>query len=69
MIPVPGLDGFHVLRDAFPDTFYKYEDKFYQYQMIIMVLLVIGGGRIISIPSNALINMMLSLASSFARLF
>ena len=69
LIPIPGLDGFHVLRDAFPDIFYKYEAKFYQYQMLIMVLLVIGGSKIISIPSNILFNMLIKLASSFARLF
>lgn len=69
LIPIPGLDGFHILRDAFPKVFYKYEAKFYQYQMIIMLLLVVGGSRIISIPSSALINLMVRLASTFAGLF
>lgn len=69
LIPIPGLDGFHVLRDAFPKVFYKYEAKFYQYQMIIMLLLVVGGSRIISIPSSALINLMVRLASTIAGLF
>lgn len=69
LLPIPGLDGFHVLRDAFPDIFYKYEAKFYQYQMIILILLVVGGSRIISIPSNGLFNIMKGLARCIAGLF
>ena len=69
LIPIPGLDGFSILRDIAPSKFYKFEAKFYQYQMLIMILLVVGGSRIISIPSNALLNMLIKLASSFARLF
>ena len=69
LIPIPGLDGFSILRDIAPSKFYKFEAKFYQYQMLIMILLVVGGSRIISIPSNSLLNMLIKLASSFARLF
>lgn len=58
LIPIPGLDGFSILRDLAPAKFYKFEEKFYQYQMLILLLLVFFGGRIISIPCNIIINWM-----------
>ena len=58
LIPIPGLDGFSILRDIAPSKFYKFEAKFYQYQMLIMVGLVFFGGRIISKPCNVIIGWM-----------
>ena len=51
LIPIPGFDGFSLLRDLSPNTFYKFEEKFYQYQMIIMLGFIFIGGRIIAIPA------------------
>jgi Zn-dependent protease len=50
LIPIPGLDGFWVLRDLLPKVFYKISDSMYRYQMIILALLVVGGFRFIDIP-------------------
>ena len=61
LIPIPGLDGFSLLRDLRPNTFYKFEEKFYQYQMLIMLAFIFVGGRIISIPANIIMNALLSL--------
>ena len=47
----------------------KYEEKFYQYQMIAMLALVLVGGRIISIPASIILNMLLRLASLVAKVF
>ena len=58
LIPIPGLDGFSILRDIAPSKFYKFEAKFYQYQMLIMLGLVFFGGRIISKPCNVIIGWM-----------
>jgi len=69
LIPIPGLDGFSLLRDLRPNTFYRFEEKFYQYQMIIMVGFIFIGGRIISIPAGIIINALLSLASLVVNLF
>ncbi len=69
LIPIPGLDGFSLLRDLSPNTFYKFEQKFYQYQMLIMVGFIFIGGRIISIPAGIIINALLSLASLVVNLF
>ena len=64
LIPVPPLDGFSLLRDLSPKTFYKFEEKFYQYQMIIMLFLLYFGGRIIAVPANIIINALYKFALS-----
>jgi Zn-dependent protease len=69
LIPIPGLDGFSLLRDLSPKTFYRFEEKFYQYQMLIMLALIFVGGRIIQVPAGIIINGLLSLASGVVKLF
>lgn len=69
LIPIPGLDGFSLLRDLSPKTFYRFEEKFYQYQMMIMLLLIFVGGRIIQVPARIIMNSLLSLASLVVNLF
>lgn len=69
LIPIPGLDGFSLLRDLSPKTFYKFEEKFYQYQMMIMLLLIFVGGRIIHVPARMIMNSLLSVASLVVNLF
>lgn len=51
LIPIPGLDGFHILRDLSPKTFYNISDTLYRYQMIIIILIIfpIGGTSIAQI--------------------
>ncbi|EKQ53850.1 MULTISPECIES: site-2 protease family protein [unclassified Clostridium] len=63
LLPVPPLDGFSLLRDLNPKTFYKYEGVFYQYQMIIMLVLIYVGGAIIQVPANIIINMLYRLGN------
>jgi len=69
LIPIPGLDGFSLLRDLSPKTFYRFEEKFYQYQMLIMLALIFVGGKIIQVPAGIIINGLLSLASGVVKLF
>lgn len=38
LIPLPGFDGFHILRDLFPKVFYSFEEKVYNYQLFIMLI-------------------------------
>ncbi|MBU5485635.1 site-2 protease family protein [Clostridium sp. MSJ-11] len=57
MMPLPGLDGFHVLRDLFPAKTYKIYEKIYPYQTVILILfIVIPGisGLLVHTPANAL---------------
>jgi Zn-dependent protease len=54
MLPLPGLDGFHVFRDLFPSKFYKVEEQLYRYQMIILIIFVVFGvaSYIIGVPTS-----------------
>lgn len=56
LIPIPGLDGFSVLRDLLPKRFYSFEEKFYQYQMPIMLLFIFFGARILQGPSYIIVG-------------
>ncbi|MCY6369652.1 site-2 protease family protein [Clostridium ganghwense] len=40
LLPLPGLDGFHILRDLFPKFFYKIADNIYRYQMLILIIFI-----------------------------
>ena len=69
LIPIPGFDGFHILRDLFPRVFYNMADSMYRYQLIIFIIFVMPlvGGRsvfyyIVGIPSNAIYGMFIGLA-------
>ncbi|WP_461614827.1 site-2 protease family protein [Clostridium sp. Marseille-QA1073] len=69
LIPIPGFDGFHILKDLFPRQFYKISDKIYGYQLIIFILLiapVLGGGRslltyLVQMPANYLFSFLTNL--------
>ena len=63
LLPVPQLDGFSLLRNLSPKTFYKYQQSFYQYQMIIMLFLLYFGGRILSVPQGIIVNGLLRLVA------
>lgn len=60
-LPLPGLDGFRILEDYSPKTFYKIADVIYQYYTIILILVIAVGGRILYIPSNFIMNIIESL--------
>lgn len=40
ILPLPGLDGFHVFRDLFPSKFNRLAESIYRYQMLILVIFV-----------------------------
>lgn len=63
LLPLPGLDGFHILRDLFSKFFYRVADSIYRYQMgilFIFILPILGGRSIASFiifpPTNLLIS-------------
>lgn len=69
LIPIPGLDGFHILRDLFPKTFYNIADSLYKYQLLILIAIImpVFGNRsladfIIQVPANAIANLFLKIA-------
>lgn len=69
LLPLPGFDGFHILRDLFPKAFYNLPEEIYTYQLLIFVVLAMplfGGSSILSfvigVPSSAIYNIFIKLA-------
>ncbi len=69
LMPIPGLDGFHIVRDLFPDFFFKIANDLYRLQMIILILFIlpINGFSIaqllVGIPVNALFKFLITIAN------
>lgn len=55
LLPLPGLAGFDIFRDLSPKNFYKFADKIYQYQFMILIGVILFGGRILSLFSGSII--------------
>ncbi|AEB76786.1 Sterol-regulatory element binding protein (SREBP) site 2 protease [Clostridium botulinum BKT015925] len=74
LLPLPGFDGFHILKDLFPKFFYKISDSLYRYQILILVLFImpipgIGGsiiGFILSGPTAVLSKLFMKITSLIA---
>lgn len=66
LIPIPGLDGFHVLRDLFPSIYYKISDTVYRYQLIILVIFVVTpiANYVVGIPSSLLYYRFIKIATA-----
>lgn len=69
LVPIPGFDGFHMLRDLFPSFFSEIEETLYRYRVIIMIVFIIripGIGSIIDIvvgmPSQIISHKLLYIA-------
>ncbi|WP_090089486.1 site-2 protease family protein [Clostridium uliginosum] len=69
LLPIPGLDGFHILEDLMPEKFYAIKDQLYRYQMIILFAIIFFGGVLISIPSEIIINLLLKLSAFVFGIF
>ena len=52
LIPMPGLAGFELFRELSPKNFYKYGSKLYEYQMPILLGVVLLGQYILIYPSR-----------------
>lgn len=68
LIPLPGLDGFHVLRDLAPKAYYNVYDKLYKYQMIILIAMVFpifGNRSIISFIMTPIMDPIVKLFAGF----
>lgn len=38
LMPIPGLDGYHVLSDLFPSTFNRLSYKIHRYEILILII-------------------------------
>lgn len=68
LLPIPGLAGFEIFRDLWPKTFYKISDKIYQYQFLILIVIILIGGSILSIPVNIISSFFMSIARLLFRI-
>ena len=41
LVPVPGFDGYHIIRDLFPKAFYNMSDALTRYQFLIFIALIL----------------------------
>lgn len=69
LLPIPGLDGFHVLRDLMPQKFYKIESELYKYQIILLFAIIFFGGKLIEIPSQLITSLFMRLSTIIFGMF
>ncbi|MBW6411243.1 site-2 protease family protein [Clostridium weizhouense] len=69
LIPIPGLDGFHILRDLMPQKFYRIENELYKYQIIILFSIIFFGGKLIAVPSGLITNLFMRLSTIIFGMF
>lgn len=70
LVPVPGFDGFHIIRDLFPKFFYNISDSVTRYQFLLFMVLILpilpGGNSvftyIVGIPGSKLFSFFISIA-------
>ena len=70
LIPIPGFDGFHILRDLFPKFFYNIADQMQKYQLIIFVLLaapLISNNSVLGLIIGPTTNVLISIFSLVTR--
>ena len=71
LVPVPGFDGYHIIRDLFPKAFYNMSDTLTRYQFLIFIVLLLpilpgnqsGFTYIVQVPANWVYNIFMNIAS------
>jgi Zn-dependent protease len=61
MIPVPPLDGSHVLFALLPGDTFKLRAQLAQYGMLIIMAIIFFAPSIIQVPTSAIVNMLFSI--------
>lgn len=69
LLPLPGLAGFEIMKNIWPKTFYKVADSIYQYQFIILIGVLLIGGRILSLPVAMIYNLFITIAKLLIGIF
>ncbi|MFU0824675.1 site-2 protease family protein [Clostridium sp.] len=76
LLPLPGFDGFHILRDLFPNVFYKAENALYRLQFLILIIFIMpifGGSSLIGIiiggPAAIMSNIFVKFTYALMNLF
>lgn len=69
IIPIPGLDGFHIFRDLSPKNFYKVADFMLRYQLFILIIFILPlgntslAGIIVGMPSLAISHLLMNMVT------
>jgi len=71
LVPVPGFDGYHIVRDLFPKAFYNMSDTLTRYQFLIFMVLILPilpGGQsvftyIVQVPAQWVNDIFINIAS------
>lgn len=71
LVPVPGFDGYHIVRDLFPKAFYNMSDTLTKYQFLIFMVLILPilPGKqsvftyIVQVPADWLNTIFINIAS------
>lgn len=69
LLPIPGFDGFHVLKDLFKGGMGELEEKMWQFRSILLFGAVYFAGVIISKPTSIVIGVLRELAQRIFILF
>lgn len=68
LIPIPGFDGFNILKDLFPKVLEPFYYKTYRYQMLMFILIIFifyEAPFIINTPISMLISFFLNIVNLF----
>ena len=73
LVPIPGFDGYHIVRDLYPKFFYNLPDIITRYQSILFIVLILPilpGGQsvfyyIVQVPAQWLFNIFFNIATIF----
>lgn len=65
LLPIPGLAGFDLFRELSPKNFYKYGAKLYEYQMVILLGIVLLGRYILQYPVALIYNLFARIVGLF----
>lgn len=69
LIPIPGLAGFEIFKTVSPKNFYKYAGKLYEYQMVILLGIVLLAQYILRIPSGLIYKLFINIAYLVVGIF
>lgn len=69
LLPLPGLAGFEIMKNLWPKTYYKVADTIYQYQMFILIGVLLIGGKILRFPVSAIYSLFITIAKAVVGIF
>ncbi|WP_066894790.1 site-2 protease family protein [Clostridium nigeriense] len=69
LLPIPGLAGFDLFRELSPKNFYKYGMKLYDYQIVILLGIVLLGSYILRFPVSLIVNLFSKIAGLILGIF